>query len=91
MSADRLNSLLSQSRGSLKVKLSANCGLVQIEFPASGNLTSRQFIASLDDGLRRSGFADESEPNVLLAVKCCIKNNRWADVLNWNACYVANA
>ena len=27
--------------------------------------------------------------NALLAVKCCIENNRWADFLDWRACRAA--
>ena len=29
--------------------------------------------------------------NALLAVKCCLKNNRWPDFLEWRACSGAAA
>ena len=29
--------------------------------------------------------------NALLAVKCCFKDNRWADFLDWRACSAAAA
>ena len=29
--------------------------------------------------------------NALLAVKCCLKNNRWSDFLEWRACSAAAA
>ena len=28
----------------------------------------------------------EAGANTLLAVKCCLKNNRWPDFLEWRAC-----
>ena len=40
-----------------------------------------------------SSAADSKEPgaNALLAVKCCFKNNRWSDFLDWRACSAAAA
>ena len=29
--------------------------------------------------------------NALLAIKCCISNNRWADFVDWKACHAAAA
>ena len=33
----------------------------------------------------------KAEANALLAVKCCLKNSRWTDVLEWRACSAATA
>ena len=41
---------------------------------------------------KRSGCRwSKAGANALLAVKCCIDNNRWADFLDWRACRAAAA
>ena len=40
---------------------------------------------------KRAGYWTKAGANALLAVKCCFKNNRWPDFLEWKACSAAAA
>ena len=60
------------------------------ELPASSGVMESACKQIVGSRFKRSGCRwSKAGANALLAVKCCLKNNRWPDFLERRACRVA--